>query len=72
MFAPDRETMMMVALVVSIAASFYMFNELKKQKQEISTVKNYAVAVSKKIPRVETRKPAAKRSEPEPEEDEEE
>lgn len=61
----------MVALVVSIAASFYMFNELKKQKQEISTVKNYAVAVSKKIPRVEAKKPA-KRPEPEPEEDDEE
>ena len=72
MFSFDRETMMLVAVIVSLAASFYMFSEMKKQKQEIATVKNYAVAVSKKIPpRIEPKKPP-KRVEVEPEEDEEE
>ena len=42
----DRETMVMIALVVSLAATFYLYNEIQKQKQDMTNVKTY---VSKKL-----------------------
>ena len=40
MFAFDRETATIVAVVICIAASAYMFNELKKTKSEMEGFKN--------------------------------
>ena len=40
MFAFDRETATIVAIVVCIAASAYLFNELKKTKSDVEGFKN--------------------------------
>lgn len=40
MFAFDRETATIVAIVVCIAATAYLFNELKKTKNDIQGFKN--------------------------------
>lgn len=37
MFAFDRETATIVAVVVCVAATIYLFRELKKTKEELST-----------------------------------
>ena len=42
----DRETMMLIAVIVTLAGTAYMFREFQKQKQEITNVKYY---VSKKL-----------------------
>jgi len=42
----DRDTMMIVAMIVTLAGTIYMFREFQKQKQEITNVKYY---VSKKL-----------------------
>lgn len=42
----DRETMMMIAMVITLAGTVYMFREFQKQKQEITNVKYY---VSRKL-----------------------
>lgn len=43
MFAFDRETATIVAIVVCIAASAYLFNELKKTKSDVEGFKNALV-----------------------------
>ena len=40
MFAFDRETATIVAVVICIAASAYLFNELKKTKNDMEGFKN--------------------------------
>ena len=42
----DRETMMLIAVIVTLVGTAYMFREFQKQKQEITNVKYY---VSKKL-----------------------
>lgn len=42
----DRDTMMIVAMIATLAATIYMFREFQKQKQEITNVKYY---VSRKL-----------------------
>lgn len=42
----DRDTMMIVAMIISLAGTIYMFREFQKQKQEITNVKYY---VSRKM-----------------------
>ena len=42
----DRETMMLIAVIVTLAGTAYMLREFQKQKQEITNVKYY---VSKKL-----------------------
>lgn len=49
MFSLDRETAMMVAIVVSLLASAYLYKELQKQKQDMSTIQSYTVSMSKQM-----------------------
>ena len=52
----DRDTMMIVAMIITLAGTIYMFREFQKQKQEITNVKYY---VSRKMSQ-----PSAKPAEP--------
>lgn len=45
MISLDRETAMMVAIVVSLLASAYLYKEFQKQKTDMSTLKNYTANV---------------------------
>lgn len=49
MFNFDRETMLMVAVVVSIAASVYLYREFQKQTQDISNLRTYSLNLSKQL-----------------------
>jgi mannitol-specific phosphotransferase system IIBC component len=49
MFSLDRETAMMVAVVVSLLVSAYLYRELQKQKQDMSTIQSYTVSMSKQM-----------------------
>ncbi len=49
MFSFDRETAMIVAVVVSLLASAYLYKELQKQKQDMSTIQSYTVSMSKQL-----------------------
>jgi hypothetical protein len=41
MFALDRETAILVGVVVCIAASVYMYRELKNSKQDITKITTF-------------------------------
>mgnify|MGYP003651847954 FL=1 len=41
MFALDRETAILVGVVVCIAASVYMYRELKNSKEDITKIKTF-------------------------------
>ena len=60
----DRETMMMIAIVITLVGTVYMFREFQKQKQEITNVKYY---VSRKLSHTPTSEHTAKVSDPEQE-----
>lgn len=49
MFSLNRETAMMIAVVVSLLASAYLYREFQKQKQDMSTIQSYAVSMSKQL-----------------------
>ena len=74
MFSFDRETMTIVAVVVALAAVFYMYQDSQKMKKEITECKNVSVGLVSKMAAVQaparevtvTRKPP-----PQPEEENE-
>lgn len=41
MFSFDRETAILAAVVVCVAASLYMYNELRQSKDDITKIKNF-------------------------------
>ena len=41
MFALDRETAILAAVVVCVAASLYMYNELRQSKDDITKIKSF-------------------------------
>ena len=41
MFALDRETAVLAAVVVCVAASLYMYNELRQSKNDITKIKTF-------------------------------
>ena len=41
MFALDRETAVLAAVVVCVAASLYMYNELRQSKDDITKIKTF-------------------------------
>lgn len=47
----SRETIILVAVFVSLAASYYLYNEIKRNHVEICTIKDY---VSRKLARSPT------------------
>ena len=49
MFSFDRETMTMVAVIVALAAVFYMYQDSQKMKKEITECKNVSVGLVNKM-----------------------
>ena len=64
----SRETMILIAVLVSLAASYYLYTEIKRQQGDMDTIKNY---VSHKLARSPTNE-AKKQPKKEPVEEVEE
>ena len=53
MFSLNRETMTMVAIVVALAAIFYMYQESQKMKKDISECKTASVGLAHRLASVQ-------------------
>ena len=53
MFSFNRETMTMVAVVVALAAVFYMYQDSEKMKKDITECKNVSVGLVKSLASVQ-------------------
>ncbi|MDB4588383.1 hypothetical protein N9095_00225 [bacterium] len=69
MFSLNKETMTMVAVVVALAAVFYMYQESQKMKKDISECKNASVGLAHRLASVQA--PAREVNAPEPPSEEE-
>ena len=45
----DRETLMMVAMIVCVAGLLFMFRELNKTKEEMDGFKNFSVQLMQQL-----------------------
>ncbi len=66
----NRETMMIVAVIVSLAATYYLYTEMKKQKTDMYKVKAYVSHKLAQTPANEAKKPVVNDDEEEEEEEE--
>ena len=53
MFALDRETAILAAVVVCVAASLYMYNELRQSKDDITKIKTFLDRVQEEAQEVQ-------------------
>lgn len=53
----NRETMMIVAVIVSLATTYYLYTEMKKQKTDMYKVKAYVSHKLAQTPANEAKKP---------------
>lgn len=53
MFSFNRETVTMVAIVVALAAIFYMYQESQKMKKDISDCKTASVGLAHRLASVQ-------------------
>ena len=74
MFSFDRETMTMVAVVIALAAVFYMYQDSQKMKKEISECKSASVGLANRLATVQApaREVTVTRKPPPPAEEENE
>tara|TARA_R110001606_G_scaffold388455_1_gene553787 strand:+ start:904 stop:1131 length:228 start_codon:yes stop_codon:yes gene_type:complete len=74
MFSFDRETMTIVAVVVALAAVFYMYQDSQKMKKDISECKSASVGLASRLATVQApvREVTVTRKSPPPTEDENE
>ena len=74
MFSFDRETMTIVAVVVALAAVFYMYQDSQKMKKDISECKSASVGLASRLATVQApvREVTVTRKSPPPIEDENE
>jgi hypothetical protein len=49
MFSLDRETMMIVAVVLCMAGTFYIYRELHKARNDINQMKNFSSHVMNQL-----------------------
>lgn len=49
MFSFDRETMMIVAVVLCVAGTFYIYRELHKTRTDINQMKNFSSHVMNQL-----------------------
>lgn len=68
----SRETMILIAVLVSLAASYYLYTEIKRQKEDMNTIKNYVSHKLARSPTNEVKKQPKKEPVEEVEEIEEE
>ena len=50
MFALDRETAIIVALVACVAASYYIYTDLRKSKEDITKITKFLDSVTSEPP----------------------
>jgi hypothetical protein len=53
MFSFDRETAILAAVVVCVAASLYMYNELRQSKDDITKIKTFLDRVQEEVHEVQ-------------------
>ena len=53
MFSFDRETAILAAVVVCVAASLYMYNELRQSKDDITKIKTFLDRVQEEAQEVQ-------------------
>mgnify|MGYP001550652028 CR=1 FL=1 len=63
----NRETLILIAVLVTLAATYYLYTEIKRQKEDIHSVKAY---VSHKLARTPAHE-AKKQPKPKPDDEEE-
>jgi hypothetical protein len=69
----NRETLILIAVLVSLAATYYLYTEMKRQKEDIHSVKAYVSHKLARTPAHEAKKqPKSKPVDEEVEELEEE
>ena len=49
MFAFDRETMLIASVVICLAVMVYMYNDMKKTKEDVNAVKTFSVNLMKNL-----------------------
>ena len=45
----NRETMLIVGVIICAAGIIFLFNELKKTRDEVNSVKQYSLQITKEI-----------------------
>ena len=75
MFGVNKDTMIMVAVFIALVTCFYLFNENKRNKAELASVKTLFTSPQPQIPtqvQQQVPKPSRKKPVPEPEPESEE
>ena len=73
MFGVNKDTMIMVAVFIALVTCFYLFNENKRNKAELASVKTLFTSPPPQVPtQVQVPRPSRKKPEPEPEPESEE
>jgi hypothetical protein len=79
MFGVNKDMMIMVAVFIALATCFYLFNENKRNKAELASVKTLFNSPQPQIPvptptqiQQQVPRPSRKKPEPEPEPESEE
>jgi hypothetical protein len=72
MFGVNKDTMIMVAVFIALVTCFYLFNENKRNKAELASVKTLFTSPQPQIPtqpqvQVQKQVPKPSRKKPEPE-----
>lgn len=49
MFSFDRETMIIVGIVMCVAAVAYMYNDMRKTKEDVHAVKTFSLNLMKNL-----------------------
>lgn len=71
MFAFDRETMLIAGVIICLGVVAYMFNDMKKTKEDVFAVKTFSMNLMKNLT-IEPVEPPAEKKKPEAEEKKEE
>ncbi|QIG59759.1 hypothetical protein [Dishui Lake phycodnavirus 3] len=69
MFSYDRETMMLVAIVVCLIGSIYVYREVTNARREINDVKLHAAQMAQYLGSLSAREEEYEEEEEEPEEE---
>lgn len=65
MFALDRETMLIAGVIICLGVMAYMFNDMKKTKEDVHAVKTFSVNLMKNLTIEPVEPPAEKKLEAE-------
>ena len=65
MFAFDRETMLIAGVIICLGVVAYMFNDMKKTKEDVYAVKTFSMNLMKNLTIEPVEPPAEKKPETE-------